>query len=81
MCLFSSNQALNKLGHPFVKAKTVSSSSVDTNTYTHADVDECSGANDCQQICINTEGSYECMCEQGFMLDADGIKCNRKHTE
>ena len=34
------------------------------------DVDECSsGYSDCDQRCVNTEGSYSCECEEGFRAD------------
>ena len=42
------------------------------------DIDECSGLNDCQQNCINTEGSFECSCDEAFTLDMDGRTCSRK---
>jgi hypothetical protein len=32
------------------------------------DVDECNGTSICQQVCINTPGSFECGCEQGYEL-------------
>uniref|UniRef100_A0A1X7T8K6 EGF-like calcium-binding domain-containing protein n=1 Tax=Amphimedon queenslandica TaxID=400682 RepID=A0A1X7T8K6_AMPQE len=32
------------------------------------DIDECvTGTHSCQQRCINTEGSYNCSCYDGFM--------------
>lgn len=42
----------------------------------HTDIDECSGVNDCEQVCVNTEGSYTCDCIEGFELDEDGRRCN-----
>lgn len=33
------------------------------------DIDECAnGNNDCQQRCVNTEGSFICQCFMGFEL-------------
>lgn len=34
------------------------------------DIDECQrGIADCQQICINTIGGFNCGCEFGYTLD------------
>ena len=40
-----------------------------------ADINECLGANNCQQICLNTAGSYYCECTNGFVLDSNGHSC------
>ena len=40
------------------------------------DIDECSGINDCQQLCQNTDGSYICSCLTGFVLSPNGMECN-----
>ena len=42
---------------------------------TTVDINECEGYNDCHQICINTNGSYYCSCDIGFMLAADSRTC------
>ena len=42
------------------------------------DVDECKlpkSFHHCQQICVNTPGSYYCRCEKGFRLSANGKVC------
>ncbi|KAJ9574522.1 hypothetical protein L9F63_008316, partial [Diploptera punctata] len=40
------------------------------------DVDECHEKTaDCEQICINTEGSYHCGCHDGFSLRPDNRTC------
>ena len=44
----------------------------------HADINECSGANNCQQECTNTEGSFTCSCQMGFVLGADQRTCDRE---
>ena len=39
-------------------------------------MDECeTGADDCEQICLNLEGSYECSCSDGYELDENGRNC------
>lgn len=44
-----------------------------------SDIDECAtGDNPCEE-CINTIGSYECRCRDGFYLDEDGVTCSRKY--
>ncbi|XP_067386818.1 cartilage matrix protein [Emydura macquarii macquarii] len=35
-----------------------------------------SGDHDCQQICVNTRGSYTCACKEGFTLNNDGKTCS-----
>ena len=42
------------------------------------DIDEClEGVANCSQLCNNTYGSYECVCEPGYMLDEeDNVTCN-----
>ena len=40
------------------------------------DVDECSnGVARCQQKCVNTPGSYQCICDRGYQLSADESTC------
>ena len=41
------------------------------------DINECSTNNGgCAQICTNTEGSFECNCESGYILNVDNKTCN-----
>ncbi len=43
------------------------------------DIDECAGPNICQlQVCTNTEGSFTCGCEAGYVLDSDSPTCSGK---
>lgn len=44
-------------------------------SYNVTDIDECSTINDCQQLCVNTVGSYSCNCDEGFSLSDDGHNC------
>jgi hypothetical protein len=41
------------------------------------DIDECvEGTDNCSQNCSNTIGSYQCLCDHGYLLDSDGLTCN-----
>ena len=41
------------------------------------DIEECSNlTHNCSQICTNTNGSFICECNIGFLLDIDGSTCN-----
>ena len=40
------------------------------------DIDECQeGLHSCRQVCVNTNGSYECACKEGYSLRNDGSNC------
>ena len=44
------------------------------------DIDEYSdGTHNCSQICTNTNGSFICGCNNGFLLDE--ITCNSMHKK
>jgi len=43
--------------------------------YVYLDIDECTSS-PCEQICTNSEGSYECSCDAGYSLDNNLISCN-----
>jgi hypothetical protein len=44
------------------------------------DIDECSeGTDGCDQLCSNSIGSYECVCNVGYRLASDGFTCNGMH--
>ena len=46
------------------------------------DVDECTAnIHDCEQICVNTWGSFECQCDTGFKLDDNKKTCSSKFME
>ena len=44
-----------------------------------SDIDECSQKH-CDQVCVNTPGSYKCFCDQGYELDIDDRSCIREFT-
>ena len=46
------------------------------SAYTGDDINECTGSNNCQQVCTNTEGSFTCGCEAGYVLDSEGATCS-----
>merc|ERR1739838_547432 len=40
------------------------------------DQDECNlNLDECSHVCVNTIGSYECQCYNGFLLAEDGFNC------
>ena len=46
---------------------------------TYTDIDECAMLpNPCDQICTNSEGSFVCSCNDGYVLDDDQTSCNGK---
>ena len=46
-----------------------------------ADIDECKiGNGRCEHKCINTDGSYYCMCKRGYKQAADGRRCRGNDT-
>lgn len=47
--------------------------------YLVTDVNECTqGISGCDQDCLNTVGSFQCKCRQGFRLGRDGRTCEGK---
>ena len=43
----------------------------------NSDIIECDEGNGgCSQICTNTEGSFECSCRNGYVLDGVGYNCS-----
>ena len=48
-----------------------------TCVFFFSDIDECfDGAHNCSVICTNTEGSFICDCNIGYLLDTDEITCH-----
>ena len=44
--------------------------------YCYSDINECQTNNGgCGQICNNTDGSFECSCNQGYSLSSDSTNC------
>ena len=45
------------------------------------DINEClTNEGGCEHNCSNTMGSFECLCQQGFILASDGLQCDGKLT-
>ena len=43
----------------------------------NVEIDECQDGNSsCEQVCMNTIGSYECTCNDGYRLNRDGLTCS-----
>ena len=43
------------------------------------EINECERLLDnCQQECMNTDGSFNCSCYDGFLLQDDGRSCKSK---
>ena len=44
--------------------------------FTPTDMDECETSNGgCEQVCNNTEGSFSCTCNKGYILQDDQKTC------
>lgn len=46
-----------------------------TKIFSLTDLNECVGGTDCSHYCQNTYGGYECHCQYGYYLSADGSTC------
>ena len=51
------------------------------SVYACIDIDECAFVIErCQQhTCVNTEGSFYCECNEGYVLDSNGTHCNGRY--
>ena len=41
----------------------------------YVDINECAGDHGCHHLCNNTDGSFHCYCNPGYMLDSNGTTC------
>ena len=44
------------------------------------DIDECNGFHGCSHMCQNLNGTYECLCEAGYIIQADEKQCQGTHS-
>ena len=43
----------------------------------YSDMEVCiDGTHNCSQTCANTNGSFTCGCNNGYLLDFDEVTCN-----
>ena len=43
--------------------------------FCYLDIDECAGDHGCHHLCNNTDGSFHCYCNPGYMLHSNGTTC------
>ena len=43
--------------------------------YILLDVNECARDHGCHHLCNNTDGSFHCYCNPGYMLHSNGVNC------
>ena len=45
------------------------------------DIDECAGEHSCAYGCKNTDGGYDCLCENGSEIASAGHECQGQREE
>lgn len=50
---------------------------LDKDAVSCGDIDECEGGRQgvCSHSCVNTQGSFHCHCNPGYLLESDGRRC------
>ena len=43
--------------------------------YKCLDINECDEDHGCHHLCNNTDGSFHCYCNPGYILDSNGTTC------
>ena len=41
-----------------------------------SDINECAESAGCEEMCTDTDGSFECSCRDGYRLGSDGKSCD-----
>ena len=60
-----------------VMVRIIDQFSVTNMIFFLSDIDECALDTDgCDQGCINTHGSFQCNCSEGYLLNEDGFTCD-----
>ena len=44
-------------------------------SYVCVDIDECIGFHGCSYMCQNLNGTYRCLCDTGYIIQADERQC------
>ena len=44
-------------------------------SFAYTDIDECDEDHGCHHLCNNTDGSFHCYCDPGYMLHSNGTTC------
>ncbi|GAB1601778.1 fibrillin-1-like, partial [Argonauta hians] len=74
-CTISCHSGFLLDGHSTVKCLDNGTWSAQSSTCT--DINECAANNgQCDQECVNTEGSYLCQCNHGYILGEDNHSCS-----
>ena len=72
---------------PFYADKYGVKTLIFTHFFKQTDINECAFINstsirtrlaDCEQLCNNTQGSFNCSCSKGYKLNEDGKSCDGK---
>ena len=74
---------LQNIGWRYIPYTTLCHSSHESTVYAYAiyvdliaEINECQDGNSfCEQVCMNTIGSYECSCYNGYRPNQDGLRC------
>ena len=41
----------------------------------YVDINECNGFHGCSHTCENLNGTYRCLCDSGYIIQADERQC------